>query len=251
MRPGRGPARSTPALQPWRPKHTGAAAITRRTSSVGGTLRSGLLRGSWGLSSKLVSELYFRPCGNGESGRKRGGPLGKSLLSDKDSPFHSIWLSPSEDRVGMTRQAVPSAGTHNPRAARAPRPSFRPARASARWLPSSDRGRQVRAAAFGCLREKRGFDEGSGESVALGCATCLWRWIERVCVHTCADMVVRVRGVCVCEKDSVAREVSLRLVPYKDGGTQSTPKQHFRVLSRDQMLSCQLFEAGPDCCVLW
>lgn len=73
---------------------------------------------------------------------------------------------------------------------------------------------------------------------------------ESVCTHVCGYGCACTGCVCVCEEDSVAREVSLRLVPYKDGGTQSTPKQHFRVLSRDQMLSCQLFEAGPDCCVL-
>lgn len=70
---------------------------------------------------------------------------------------------------------------------------------------------------------------------------------ESVCTHMCAYGCACTG---VCEEDSVVREVSLRLVPYKDGGTQSTSKKHFRVPSRDQMLSCQLFEAGHACCML-
>lgn len=46
------------------------------------------------------------------------------------------------------------------------------------------------------------------------------------------------------------RNVSLGLELHKDSGKQSMSKKHFRELSRNQRLFCELTEAGRDSCML-
>lgn len=88
--------------------------------------------------------------------------------------------------------------------------------------------------------EKQDFDEGSlRREYSFGDVQRACGIEQKMCVytHVCIYVCVCMR---VCEEDRVAGEGSLRLCLTETEG-QSMPKKHFRVFSRDQMLSCQLF----------